>query len=381
MISLNPSDPNTVYISTNADPVTGAALTSSADGQRHWEVFRGFTNDNGATWTWTPITANSTTNNIRPNLPVWDTQHTALYWLKGTYTSYTNYNESAVGYVFDGANGIWSNTAGGDWTSGGNWRSGLIASGKLGIADFSTLDISGTASVQLNGSRTLGSLVFKDTNTSSPGNWTIDPGSGGTITLENLGPARPTITVQNQTAAINVPLAGTQGLDLKGNGWLTLGATCTYSGGTTIYAGSTLQVGDGGALPVAGAVVNNASLTFNSSGTVTLNGAISGAGTLTKNGSGTVVLGGNSSYTGATNVNDGALTGDEFQRTGHGGGRCEHRRRNRRRPVGDSRREYNEKYISCRARNIARREPYAPFGQRGWRQYAEWECLFQRRRV
>ena len=187
-----------------------------------------------------------------------------------------------MGYVFDGANGIWSNTAGGDWTSGRNWQSGLIASGKLGIADFSTLDISGTASVQLNGSRTLGFLVFKDTNTSSPGNWAIDPGSGGTITLENLGPARPTITVQNQTAAINVPLAGTQGLDLKGNGWLTLGARSTYSGGTTIYAGSTLQIGDGGALPVAGAVANNASLTFNSSGTVTLNGAISGAGTLTK---------------------------------------------------------------------------------------------------
>jgi autotransporter-associated beta strand protein len=307
LISLNASDPNTLYISTNADPVTGAALTSSADGKRHWEVYRGFTDNNGASWTWTPITANSTLDNIRPNLPVWDTQNTALYWLKGTYTSYTNYNMSAVGYVFSGANGIWSNIAGGDWTSGGNWQSGLIASGKLGIADFSTLDISGTAAVQLNGSRTLGTLVFKDTNTSSSGNWVVNPGSGGTITLENVGAARPSITVQNQTAAINVPLAGTQGVDVKGNGTLILGAACVYSGGTTIYAGSTLQVGDGGALPVAGAVVNNASLVFNSSGSVALNGAISGSGMVTQNGSGTVVLGGSNTYSGATNVNDGVL--------------------------------------------------------------------------
>ena len=97
LISLNPSDPNTVYISTNADPVTGVALTSSADGKRHYEVYRGFTDNNGASWTWTPITANSTLDNIRPNLPIWDNQHTALYWLKGTYTSYTNYNMTRGG--------------------------------------------------------------------------------------------------------------------------------------------------------------------------------------------------------------------------------------------------------------------------------------------
>ena len=307
LISLNPSDPNTVYISTNANPVTGAALTSSADGKRHWEVYRGFTNNGGATWTWTAITANSTSDNIRPNLPVWDNHDTALYWLKGTYTSYTSYNMSAVGYILSGANGIWSNTAGGDWTAGGNWQSALIADGKLGIADFSTLDISGTAAVQLNGSRTLGTLVFSDTNTSTAGAWAINPGSGGTITLENVGAARPSITVQNQSAAINVPLAGTQGVDVKGSGTLIIGAACTYTGGTTVYSGSTLQVADGGALPVAGAVVNNYLLVFNSSQTVNLNGSISGPGILFQNGSGALVLGGSNSYSGATNVNDGAL--------------------------------------------------------------------------
>ncbi len=191
LIALNPSDLNTVYMSTNADPVTGSPLISSADGKRHWEVYRGFTNNNGASFTWTPITANSTSDNIRPNLPYWDSQNTALYWLQGTYTTYTDYNLDAVGYIFSGANGIWSNSSGGDWASGGNWQSGLIAQGKLGIADFSTLDVSGTAAVQLNGARTLGTLVFGDSNTATPGNWVLNPGSGGTLTLENIGAAHP----------------------------------------------------------------------------------------------------------------------------------------------------------------------------------------------
>ncbi len=242
LITLNPSDLNTVYMSTNADPVTGVPLISSADGKRHWEVYRGFTNNNGVSFTWTPITANSTADNIRPNLPYWDSQNTALYWLQGKYTTYTDYNLDAVGYIFSGANGIWSNSSGGDWASGGNWQSGLIASGKLGIADFSTLDVSGTVSVQLNGARTLGTLVFGDTNTATPGNWVLNPGSGGTLTLENIGAACPAIIVQNQTATINLPLAGTQGLEKKGTGALILNIANTYTGPTTI-TGGTLSLG------------------------------------------------------------------------------------------------------------------------------------------
>ena len=38
---LDPTDPSVIYISTNANPTTGAALTSTADGKRHWEIFRG----------------------------------------------------------------------------------------------------------------------------------------------------------------------------------------------------------------------------------------------------------------------------------------------------------------------------------------------------
>jgi hypothetical protein len=64
---------------------TGQPLISSADGKRHHEIFRGETKDGGATWAWTPITQNSTMDNLRPLVPIWKDQRTALVWMRGTY--------------------------------------------------------------------------------------------------------------------------------------------------------------------------------------------------------------------------------------------------------------------------------------------------------
>jgi hypothetical protein len=88
LVALHPQEPNTVFISTNADPVTGKPLISAADGQRHYELFRGATADGGAHWRWEPITANSTVNNLRPLVPKWRDSRTALVWMRGP--SYTN---------------------------------------------------------------------------------------------------------------------------------------------------------------------------------------------------------------------------------------------------------------------------------------------------
>ena len=62
-----------------------------------YEIFEGNTANGGATWAWDPITYNSTMDNIRPIVPKWDNQHTALLWMRGTYTTYTNYNMAIVG--------------------------------------------------------------------------------------------------------------------------------------------------------------------------------------------------------------------------------------------------------------------------------------------
>jgi hypothetical protein len=103
LITLHPSDPDTVFISTNADPATGEPLISAADGQRHRELYKGHTRDKGTTWTWTPLTRDSTADNFRPIIPpaatASDRKTTVLLWFRGTYRTYTDYTTEVVGIV------------------------------------------------------------------------------------------------------------------------------------------------------------------------------------------------------------------------------------------------------------------------------------------
>lgn len=127
--------------------------------------------------------------------------------------------------------------------------------------------------------------------------------ASSTLTLANAA----TITTQSVDAGINSIITGSAGLVKAGSGFLILGGANTYTGGTTISAG-TLQIGNGGAggiLP--GDVVNNAVLAFNRSNTQTYAGAISGSGEVTKAGTGTQILTGTNSYAGQTSVTNGTL--------------------------------------------------------------------------
>lgn len=98
--AIDPDNPNVVYISTDADPVTGKPLISSADGKRHYEIFKGETADGGKTWQWTAITANSMFDNIRPSVPSWD-GGTALLWLQGNYRTFIDYDTRLVGLILN----------------------------------------------------------------------------------------------------------------------------------------------------------------------------------------------------------------------------------------------------------------------------------------
>jgi hypothetical protein len=88
-----------VFISTNADPATGRPLISRADHQRHWEVFRGTTRDGGAKWSWTAITRDSSLDNIRPVIPVWQSERRAVIWLRGQMRTYTDYTFDVAGII------------------------------------------------------------------------------------------------------------------------------------------------------------------------------------------------------------------------------------------------------------------------------------------
>ncbi|MGK3961080.1 BNR-4 repeat-containing protein [Sorangium sp. So ce1667] len=97
LVAIDPADVNTVFISTNANPSTGAPLVSAADGARHYEIFRGTTSDGGPTWQWTPVTRDSRVDNLRPIVPrPGPGGRRALIWLRGTYRSYTDYQQELV---------------------------------------------------------------------------------------------------------------------------------------------------------------------------------------------------------------------------------------------------------------------------------------------
>ncbi|HVK06410.1 MAG TPA: BNR-4 repeat-containing protein [Armatimonadaceae bacterium] len=86
LAAIDPRDADSLYISTDADPVTGEPLVSAADGQRHHELFHGRTRDGGATWKWTPVTRDSPADNLRPIVPIWDDpDRVVLIWMRGAY--------------------------------------------------------------------------------------------------------------------------------------------------------------------------------------------------------------------------------------------------------------------------------------------------------
>ncbi|MBL8179565.1 MAG: BNR-4 repeat-containing protein [Bryobacterales bacterium] len=88
-VALDPKDTDRVYISTNADPVSGTALP-------HYEIYLGVTKDGGAKWTWTAVTKDSSEDNIRPICPIVRGGPPVL-WLRGKMLTYTNYRFQVVG--------------------------------------------------------------------------------------------------------------------------------------------------------------------------------------------------------------------------------------------------------------------------------------------
>ena len=92
LAAMHPETPDLIYISSTYDPRDNSFLT------KH-EIFKGVTRDSGATWEWTPITENSTVDNLRPIVPKWENYKTALIWFRGTYYSAQNINAKIVGII------------------------------------------------------------------------------------------------------------------------------------------------------------------------------------------------------------------------------------------------------------------------------------------
>ena len=89
-------------------------------------------------------------------------------------------------------------------------------------------------------------------------------------------------------------------------GALMLTGDNTYTGGTTISAG-TLQLGHGGtAGGIVGDVTDNGTLAFDRSDTMTFAGVISGSGGMAQIGTGTTILTALNTYAGSTDISAGS---------------------------------------------------------------------------
>jgi TonB-dependent receptor len=145
-------------------------------------------------------------------------------------------------------NGTWTQPAGGDWSNAANWQSGTIASGVSAAANFDTLNVSGIATVNLDVSGTVGSLVFGDTDIDTEGNWLIT--GAGSLTLDAA--AVPSINVVLPTeanATLDVPVTSAKGFTKTGAGVLVLSSTVDTNGAIAINeVGSVLSVVPGGSL-------------------------------------------------------------------------------------------------------------------------------------
>ncbi len=154
--------------------------------------------------------------------------------------------------------GAFQASSGGSWNTSSNWAGGVIPNTPGAQATFTGATGVASATLTLDGNQTIGKLFLSGST-----NYTIAPGTGGTLTINDTGdsPVDPLINVSSGNHTISAPVA------------LTNGVTAS------IAAASSL----------------------------TITGAITGSGGIIKTGDGTLTLSGISNF-GNTTINDGTVT-------------------------------------------------------------------------
>ena len=211
-----------------------------------------------------------------------------------------------VANTYSGGTTISAGTLQGDTNSlqGNIVDNAALVFDQRGSGTYSGL-ISGSGLVAQTGT---GSLVLTGANTYSGGTFIVaGTVQGNTTSLQgNIANNATLVFAQTSDGSFNGAISGSGQLVKNGSGTLTLSGTNTYTGGTTISAG-TLQ---GNTSSLQGNVANNAALVFDQTSDGTYSGVISGSGSLAMTGAGTLTLTGANTYSGGTTIGAGTLQGD-----------------------------------------------------------------------
>ena len=242
--------------------------------------------------------------------------------------------------------GTYTWTGGGvnsNWSTGANWQGGVaptsastlvFGSGKSQLTNIDDISGLSVAEIVLSGGYSISGSAITVTGSGGVG---IDSQTG-TNAFNNpitLG-ASLTFTEDAGQLTLGGVITGSQSLTEVGPGTLVLSAVNTYSGTTTIIAGTISISADTnlGTAPVSatpgsltingGTLATTAGMTLNANrgislgapggtidvvpGTLTYNGIVAGPGGLTKMDGGTLVLGGVNTYSGGTTISSGVLS-------------------------------------------------------------------------
>ena len=150
------------------------------------------------------------------------------------------------------ASGTWTQlTSDGLWSDTANWSGGTIADGSGSNANFNTINITADNTVRLDSARTIGSLTFGDTDTSSAASWTVDNNGNAANTLTGLS----TITVNalgaGKTATISAIIAGSAQITKNGTGTLVLSGANTLNKTDSNNAAFAWRLDSGGIVVIA----------------------------------------------------------------------------------------------------------------------------------